>query len=127
MNENVLAKWQKDLRETDAAQGKEYLRRWNEEARQWEYCCLGRLCEISGLAEWVDREIILDDGSRVKLSSYFGATQYLPNEVAEWAELLSFSGADNTAQEKLAEMNDEGTDFNTISYEIPEVVHRCEE
>jgi len=125
MDENVLVKWQKDLRETDAAQGKEYLRRWNEETQRWEYCCLGRLCEISGLAEWVDREEVLDDGSRVKLSSYLGATQYLPNEVAEWAGLCT--GSENTAQEKLAEMNDEGTDFNTISYEIPEVVHRCEE
>lgn len=63
MNPEVKAKWLEALRSGKYKQGKEFLKRGNK------FCCLGVLCDISGL----------DYGHH--------DTELLPLNIAEYAEL----------------------------------------
>jgi hypothetical protein len=131
MKEDVQARWTEDLETTDAAQGKGFLRAWNDELKRWEYCCLGRLCELSGLAEWVEtQERDPDDGNQtITVSSYLGQTKYLPDEVATWAGLVTYTLAtgNETAQGHFAELNDDGNAFPDIAAQIPDVLEAYNE
>lgn len=126
MNDDVQALWAEDLETTDALQGNGYLRQWDDKLKQWRYCCLGRLCELSGLGKWVETTIKdPHNGNKViTIASYLNATQYLPNEVADWAGLAYYriSDAIDSAQEALAEMNDDGDSFPDIAAAIPHVL-----
>jgi hypothetical protein len=53
MNEEIKERWKIELCSGKYPQGDGYLRQWNIDTQQCEYCCLGVLCEMSGLGEWV--------------------------------------------------------------------------
>lgn len=129
MKTDVQARWVEDLETTDVPQGKQYLRQWNEETKQWEYCCLGRLCELSGLATWVDAAVPCEDGYSTRIvSSYLGATRCLPEEVADWAGLVKQTIHNTgTAEAHFAELNDDGYSFPDIAAKIPDVLAACNE
>jgi hypothetical protein len=124
MKKEVQALWVKDLETTDAQQGNGYLRQWNDKLKRWEYCCLGRLCELSDLAEWVDITIKDPNGQFITISSYLHVTQYLPDEVADWAGLVRYQTSDviDSAQTAFAGMNDDGNTFPDIAAAIPDVL-----
>jgi hypothetical protein len=44
--EELIEAWLTDLETTTAEQGQEYLARRRPD-RDWQYCCLGRLCEVA--------------------------------------------------------------------------------
>lgn len=122
MKEDVQAAWVADLESGEYPQGEGYLRVWSDDNQRWEYCCLGRLCEISGLGEWEERVSEEDD---VKYSVYLDEKGYLPLEVAEWAG-VDPAHHDNSVQYRLSEMNDGGKSFSGIADALPGVLAEFE-
>jgi hypothetical protein len=116
MKADVQKVWQEDLTSGNFAQGHGYLRVWDPDNNVWEYCCLGVLCERSGLGTWEERTASNGD----KVSAYLDSIMYLPPAVAEWAG-LDPSTESETIQLRLAEMNDEETPFTEIAEKLPEV------
>lgn len=137
MKDEIKTQWKANLTSGEFVQGKSYLREWNFATKEWEYCCLGVLCEQSGLAEWV----VVDTnrptwwpsaarGDTRRVASYLGATQYLPREVAEWAGIATTldGGNKNTPQGVLAEKNDDddGCSFAEIAEALDPVFEQFE-
>jgi hypothetical protein len=94
------------------------LRSWDPDDAIWKYCCLGVLCEQSGLSTWVERTT--ESGDLV--SDYLDSTMYLPPAVAEWAGLDPSTEYDRTIQQRLAELNDEEKPFIEIAERLPEML-----
>jgi hypothetical protein len=117
MKADVQKAWQEDLTSGNFTQGNGYLRVWDPDEEIWKYCCLGILCERSGLGTWEERTV--DNGDKV--AAYLDSIMYLPPAVAEWAGLDPSTKAE-TIQLRLAEMNDEETPFTEIAEKLPEVV-----
>ena len=118
MNTDVQEVWTEALRSGQFCQGKCHLRIYDPKTEKYEYCCLGLLCELSGLGQWeVDEN--KDDGRIVY--SYLNETQYLPVEVANWAGVDYHQVGDNDDsvaidQGYFVELNDEsGYDFRDIA------------
>jgi hypothetical protein len=106
MKADVKAAWLAKLRSGEFAQGSSALRIWNAAKEVWGYCCLGVLCEMSGLGEW-------EEGLRV--SAYLGSKRYLPVQVAEWAGIDPDYDSEKGAQQRLWTLNDSGTSFIAIA------------
>jgi hypothetical protein len=109
MNEQIKEKWIQALRSQEYKQTKSILR------DEYGYCCLGVLCDI------YSKEMNVPWGKDYSHSYYyyyFDNTETLPIEVIEWAELNNESPSvtvENGDKVELAELNDTGTDFVTIS------------
>lgn len=84
MDTDIKNTWISHLQSGQFCQAKGHLRIWNPSLDQYEYCCLGLLCEQTGLAKWVE-DSVLEDG--IVVYSYLGETEWLPIEVARWAGL----------------------------------------
>lgn len=102
MNTDVKNTWISRLQSGQFCQAKGHLRIWNPQLDRHEYCCLGLLCEQSGLAEWVE-DSVLEDG--LVVYSYLGETEWLPAEVAHWAR-LELSHRANSDQNFFIDAND---------------------
>ena len=103
MKEDIKAEWKKNLRSGKFAQGSGQLRTWDPDEKVWKYCCLGLLCEMSGLGEW-------------KASTYLNNRHYLPVEVAEWAGIDPGNDEETDVQLRLGAANDEeGSSFFEIA------------
>jgi len=133
MKDEIKTQWKANLTSGEFVQGKNYLREWNFATKKWEYCCLGVLCEQSGLAEWVclgPSAHQLARGDTRRVASYLGATQDLPREVAEWAGIITTEdGAynKNTPQGVLAGKNDDdGCSFAEIAEALDPVLEQFE-
>lgn len=111
MKADIKAEWKKNLRSGKFAQGNGQLRTWDEENQRWVYCCLGVLCEMSGLAEWVE----FTDSYNAPAASYLGEQHYLPPEVAEWAGIDPSNEEEGDVQQRLGTLNDSGLSFTAIS------------
>jgi hypothetical protein len=97
MNPEVKTKWVEALRSDKYKQAEGQLK------DPHGYCCLGVLCDISGLDEWDE-------------FSYMHAQSVLPNEVAAWAELDNDPAVTvNDKQVKLSFLNDSNSDFTEIA------------
>jgi hypothetical protein len=83
MNPEIRARWTAALRSGDYPQGLEALRQVRD-GGEYEYCCLGVLCELAR-AEGVEIALEYDEDEGVW--SYDGESAYLPPAVAEWAGL----------------------------------------
>lgn len=95
MNKKIANMWVKALRSGKYKQGKHMLSYKDE-----EFCCLGVLCEVMGLKS----EAVPRSYGR----SYLGVTTYLPQQVAELAEIEN--------QENFVAMNDvQGLSFDDIA------------
>lgn len=114
MNEDIKEAWKKNLRSGKFAQGSGQLRTWDPDEKIWKYCCLGVLCEMSGLGAWV--EVVVDDEERY--STYLSHKHYLPREVAEWAGIDPNNDEDTDVQQRLGTANDEGNTFIMIADQI---------
>lgn len=101
MNSEVRDKWVEALRSGRYAQGQAQLR------RQDDYCCLGVLCDLSGLGSW----------KRVGDNGYYEVGHDLragmpPDAVTTWAGLSALEA------NRLSVMNDEGRTFEAIAAHI---------
>jgi hypothetical protein len=110
MKADIKAAWQANLRSGEFAQGGGQLRTWDKDKKVWRYCCLGVLCEMSGLGEWEVKEL---DGHR--FSIYLGSKHYLPDEVAEWAGIAPVVDTMEGVQQRIGTMNDSGATFLNIA------------
>lgn len=78
MNQEIALRWAEALESGDYAQGYDALRVNRYDDGSFEpvgvgYCCLGVLCDVSGLGEWNEDNM------------YLGCESFLPSEVAAWA------------------------------------------
>jgi hypothetical protein len=106
MNPEAKAKWLEALRSGEYVQTHLSLR--DAEDGQVGYCCLGVLCDISGLGEW--------QGSGYKLEDGPVTNAYLPREVQQWAGLIGDDPAIGGAHEdRLSWKNDNGATFSEIA------------
>ena len=106
MEKKLKAKWVKALRSKEYKQGTGRLRN----ADTNEYCCLGVLCDISGLGNW---KIGLD-GSYYKYEEHGRAGVLVP-------KLLKVVGLIEAEQANLYNLNDDdGKDFYEIADYIEE-------
>lgn len=107
MKESIAKKWAEALRSGDYKQDTKYLQTPNG------YCCLGVLCELA-----------IKDG--IPIEKYRGNNVFyfdnqlkiLPDSVAEWAGLNSFSGMLYKFLDEgssLADLNDRGVSFSQIA------------
>jgi hypothetical protein len=111
MKEDIKEAWKKNLRSGKFAQGSGQLRTWDPDEKVWKYCCLGVLCEMSGLGEWVEYA----DDMRTE-STYLGNEHYLPVAVAEWAGIDIENDDETSVQQRLGTANDEeGSSFFKIA------------
>lgn len=113
MNPEVKVKWLEALRSGDYAQATQNLG-WREPGQAspgpTSYCCLGVLCDISGLGRWE-----LRDPSHHGYW-YLDEIGDLPKEVAEWAGLQPVVDT-----RYLMQLNDSGeNDFHQIADYIEE-------
>jgi hypothetical protein len=114
MKTDVKAAWQAKLRSGKFTQGSGQLRTWDVDKKVWRYCCLGILCEMSGLSEW-------EEGPRTSVyfdTTYLGSKHYLPVEVAEWAGIDPDCESEEGVQQHLASLNDSGATFRIIANAI---------
>lgn len=95
MNSEVKAAWIEALRSGKYKQGLGQLRNHDD-----EFCCLGVLCDISGLGVWTKTRFSYQTPSDDQ-------KWYLPSEVSNWAKI----GETIT----LIGLNDGGKDFNHIA------------
>ncbi len=86
---------------TDALRSREYLQSQSELSGGETYCCLGVLCELSGMG-------------------YDGESCWVPDKIAKWAGLPVHEKGDDDVQRALAEMNDAGNTFDVIADFIEE-------
>jgi hypothetical protein len=84
MNYEVMKQWTEALRSGNYKQGKRRLR-LND-----KFCCLGVLCDISGLGEWKDRRGGF--GLEKEPAYYLQSYSTLPDEVMEWAGMENQCG-----------------------------------
>lgn len=76
------------------------------------FCCLGVLCEISGLVEWADRNI--GKMFAVTNQDVKGDASVLPREVMDWVGLRTVNGS-ITDHIALSVYNDQGMPFLQIA------------
>lgn len=106
MNVEVKEAWVAALRSGKYKQGGGALRK--DDA----FCCLGVLCDISGLGSW-------NGGTYEPMGDHRADSSciYLPREVVEWAGVSSWNPALLKGGERitLASMNDGGSTFGQIA------------
>ena len=110
MNEEIKVQWIQALRSGDYEQGQGALRFGNK------FCCLGVLCDISGIGKWTE-------GKGESEMKYYRLPEddhdwsaFLPTKIREWANVpngVDGNGVDYLHQ--LTGMNDEGVSFKKIA------------
>ena len=101
MNPEIKAKWLEALRSGKYEQGTSYLRDGES------YCCLGVLCEISGLNDWVPTEALA--------FHYNASLTSLPVNVMGWSGLKSGDPLISEIGRTLGALNDIGRSFEEIA------------
>lgn len=121
MNPKIKALWLTALRSGSYAQGHGYLRRAYPSGND-RYCCLGVLCDIAQRHNKITPPE--PDYEPTPLNPhppflYGDADSYLPNAVAEWANLDVNPHIDAEPNYldglELAELNDQGLTFDQIA------------
>lgn len=97
MDQNIKKQWVEALRSGKYEQGKDWLQ------HQGKFCCLGVLCDLHAKAtnnDW---------SQHVNVGYYLDQTEFLPEEVVDWAGLLS---SDPCVGEKKVSWYNDAKDFN---------------
>lgn len=102
MDRAVQKAWTEALRSGDYPQGRGHLRGPDG------YCCLGVLCDISGIGTWIDDETTLAMRYQVGYDILTAGVGIPPTKVVRWAGILS-------GVQTLAELNDSGMSFALIA------------
>lgn len=106
MNPEVKAKWVAALRSGEYEQAKGVLRKADS------YCCLGVLCDLSGIDTWAKD---VEDMNDWVYDRFFSS---LPYSVRDWAGLDSEDPQvwkDDSTQARLSDLNDSGKTFAEIA------------
>ncbi len=118
MKKEIADKWIEALESGKYGQCQNLLKSENR------FCCLGVLCDISGLGEW---KTASTHYLRKYVIGNIGATAWLPEAVQQWAGMKSNDGlywyidSDGHQQRnKLAILNDAGYSFASIAGIIKE-------
>jgi hypothetical protein len=113
MDRAIAKKWSAALRSGNYTQGKGWLR-----DKFGNFCCLGVLCDISGLGTWVNYAY---SGPGKEEEFYDGV--YTPTKVAEWASTrgdgITFYDK-NYCRIDFTLLNDDGKSFSEIADVIDE-------
>jgi hypothetical protein len=111
MKYEVMKQWTEALRSGKYKQGNQVLK-----SKSGHFCCLGVLCDISGLSEWKLEE------EGLPYEKYFNSNALLPEPVRTWAGIYNIFGRfhTNAPLESLATLNDDGLSFEQIADLIEE-------
>lgn len=106
VDKELIAQWIEALESGGYKQGKAALRLHDS------YCCLGVLCDVSGLSTW--------EKSSTPLYAYYDYTSVLPYQVADMVGLpLDGDGVkvefDGYTYDSLIDANDNGVPFKNIA------------
>jgi hypothetical protein len=125
MKKEIAKKWIKALKSGKYKQGKSFLKQYDTK-NQPRHCCLGVLCELYNESMKKNHKKTLtvknsnicpENGYRYV--TFSGAGESLPPVVKKWAGMKSnYGDIDNQFYDSLADMNDFGKTFNTISNTI---------
>lgn len=117
MKATIKKLWLNALRSGEYKQGKGTLRANDS------YCCLGVLCDLH--AKEFKKDWVLVPTVNDEHYDYLGRTQFLPNEVSNWAEIdyyksLGYTNSgmfknDDGKDSSLSTLNDEGKSFTEIA------------
>jgi hypothetical protein len=124
MRQDIKWRWIEKLRSGEYPQTKNHLQ--DEKG----FCCLGVLCEIA-VEDGVIQSWTKDSGTTVYGNKYDSdtSTTTLPDSVMEWAGLVDHNPTvfapedtpkDLSGRTTLADLNDSGSNFDTISKYIEE-------
>lgn len=93
MKKEIADKWVAALRSGDYKQGEGTLRFTNDGTKETSFCCLGVLCDISGLGKFEEQftgyshyAVTLPDGA------VYSSSGDLPKPVIKWAGMKSSDG-----------------------------------
>lgn len=124
MRKEVMKKWVKALRSGKFKQGTGTLKQYNSKGEA-QHCCLGVLCELynSEMKKSKKKTIpekIYDNDMDFSFgySRFGGSKEDLPREVMKWSGIENSLGQFNLSDnhyETLADLNDLGRKFKTIS------------
>lgn len=133
MKQNIMKKWIKALRSGKYKQGTGTLKQYDSKGNA-QHCCLGVLCELYNETMKKNKkktlpEKIYDNDSDFShgYSRFGGKKEDLPKEVKDWAGMKNSMGEFYTGityfgdyevekiRENLADLNDSGKKFKTIS------------
>ena len=109
MKKEIADQWVTALRSGNYKQTKERLHRTDN-----TFCCLGVLCDISGLGVWESANLV--DG--IMYTTKGGQTVgFPPEDVRDWAGINSVSGCIHldSGLTSLATLNDNGATFEEIA------------
>lgn len=133
MNPDVKAQWLEALRSDEFIQGREQLKGeiWNndeDEVIDFEYCCLGVLCELAsraGVGGWDNTEGRETRYATPAMVNGFPDRSWstLPYGVQQWAGISVCDPAvrdPNGGRTTLSALNDEGKSFEFIADVIEE-------
>ena len=112
MNPEIKKLWTDALTSGEFKQGINGLLR--EEDR---HCCLGVLCELHRRAFPGGEQWVLFGYSNVQCAGYGGEISFLPDNVAQWAELPGMDtevGVEGSSA-SLSDLNDAGSSFAEIA------------
>lgn len=98
MKKSVMTKWVKALRSGDYVQTKGFLK------DDTGYCCLGVLCEISGIGKFVDMNNEI--GYHYQISKHRSYLSILPSQVMRHAGMKSDNAHIMSIKTSLAALND---------------------
>jgi len=126
MKQNIMKKWVKALRSGKYKQGKHTLKQYNSKG-QAQHCCLGVLCELyndeqkKNKKKTLSEEVLYDHKdfpygfTKFGENKFFSSCSVLPYEVMKWAEMKTSVGILPELPDNLADQNDNGAKFKTIS------------
>lgn len=125
MNKNIAKKWVKALRSGKYKQGGGYLKTTNNEGDSF-HCCLGVLCELyneeqrrSKKKQMKTHEVEWDSLHDQSCPAQIELLRLtlLPKNVQDWAGMKTDAGEAESLPlaTDLAELNDSGTDFDSIA------------
>ena len=130
MKQNIMRKWIKALRSGKFKQGTGTLKQYDSKG-QAQHCCLGVLCELYNDTMRKSKKKTLpekvydnDSGFSHGYCRFGGKKEDLPKEVIDWAGMDNSMGRfyadyyDNNVfrgENSLADLNDTGRKFKTIS------------
>ncbi len=109
MNKTLMKKWAKALRSGKYKQGRHSLRNKND-----TFCCLGVLCDISGMGEWTgdDKTVFSISGKQGIVTATSCLPYVLENEITPPMNSL---GHREDVESELIRINDD--DINPASFE----------
>ena len=112
MKKEIAKKWIKALRSGKYKQGHSWLKQYDTK-NQPRHCCLGVLCELYN-------ESMKKNHKKTLTTKTFDDGLFLPTSVRKWAGMKSKNGKldNHLFYNSLADMNDFGKTFKTISNTI---------